>query len=139
MARRTILFVCTHNSARSQLAEGLVNHYYSNNWQAFSAGTEQTRVKPLAIEAMAEDDIDITHHTSKTFEQFLDRDLDYVVTVCDSANESCPYFPGAAKRVHAGFEDPSDVTGSHEEQLQAFIETRNKIKKWLDETLPQWT
>jgi len=135
---KSILFVCTHNSARSQIAEGLVNHYYGKEWIAYSAGTEKTKVKPLAIAAMADAGIDILHHTSKTFEQFLDRKLDYVVTVCDNANETCPYFPGAGQRVHAGFEDPSDVEGNEATRLQAFIATREKIKQWLDQTLPQW-
>lgn len=136
--KKTILFVCTHNSARSQLAEGLVNYYFGDDWHAYSAGTEKTRVKTLAIEAMSDVGIDITHHSSKTFEQFLDMNLDYVVTVCDSAKETCPYFPGAGKQVHVGFEDPSDVEGNHEERLQAFINTRNLIKSWLEDTLPDW-
>ncbi|GAK56650.1 arsenate reductase [Candidatus Vecturithrix granuli] len=133
--KHTILFICTHNSARSQMAEGLVNHYFGDRWEAKSAGTEKTVVKPFAIQAMAEAGIDISHHTSKTIEAFKGQQFDVVVTVCDSAKESCPFFPGK-KVVHQSFVDPSNVVGTDEEKLAAFCRTRDEIKAWLDKQLP---
>ena len=135
---KRILFICTHNSARSQMAQGLVNHFYGDNWQAVSAGTEKTLVKPLAIAAMADLGIDISHHTSKTLDRYINQPFDYVVTLCDTARETCPFFPGAGQQVHAGFADPSDVGGTEAEQLQAFIQTRDEIRAWLDTTPPSW-
>ncbi len=133
--KKTILFLCTHNSARSQLAEGLTNHYYGDLWHAESAGTEKTRVKPWAIEAMKRDGIDISNHTSKTVEEFRGKEFDVVVTVCDSARETCPFFPGK-KVVHRSFEDPSNTEGDDEVKTEAFCKTRDEIKEWLDEFLP---
>jgi arsenate reductase (thioredoxin) len=133
--KKTILFICTHNSARSQLAEGLVNHYFSETWEAQSAGTEKTFVKPFAIKAMAEAGIDISHHTSKTVDVFKEQQFDVVVTVCDSARETCPFFPGK-KVVHQSFVDPSNTEGTAEEKLAAFCQTRDEINAWLDEHLP---
>lgn len=133
--KHSILFLCTHNSARSQLAEGLVNHYFGDTWEAKSAGTEKTIVKPFAIQAMAEVGIDITHHTSKTIETFKGQQFDVVVTVCDNARETCPFFPGN-KVVHHNFVDPSNARGADAEKLGAFCRTRNEIKAWLDEQLP---
>jgi arsenate reductase len=132
--KRTVLFICTHNSARSQLAEGLVNQFFQNEWEAYSAGTTMTFVKPLAVRAMAEIGVDITHHRSKSLTTFKDKTFDLVVTVCDSAKESCPYLQG--KRViHAGFKDPSDAEGTDEERLAAFCKTRDEIKDWLFKNL----
>ena len=130
MAKKKLLFVCTHNSARSQMAEGLAN-YYLRNYQAFSGGTEQTKVKELAITVLAELGIDISHHTSKLAEIFYDKDIDVVVTVCDDAKEACPYFPFAKKQIHKSFEDPSDVQGTYEERLAAFRKSRDEIKAWI--------
>ncbi|GAK54461.1 arsenate reductase [Candidatus Moduliflexus flocculans] len=135
--KHTILFICTHNSARSQLAEGLVNHYFGEAWDAKSAGTEATFVKPLAIKAMAAAGINITHQTSKTVAAFQGQMFDVVVTVCDSAKETCPFFPGK-KVIHKSFVDPSNVEGTDEEKLAAFCQTRDEIKAWLDEQLPVW-
>ncbi len=133
--KHTILFICTHNSARSQLAEGLVNHYFSDTWEAASAGTEQTTVKPFATKAMAGAGIDISHHSSKTIDAFQDKKFDVVVTVCDSVRETCPFFPGK-KIVHHSFVDPSNAQGSDADKLAAFCATRDEIKIWLDEQLP---
>lgn len=133
--KHSILFICTHNSARSQLAEGLVNHYFGDTWEAKSAGTEKTFVKPFAIEAMAEVGIDISHHTSKTIETFKGQQFDVVVTVCDGARETCPFFPGK-KVIHQSFVDPSNTEGTNQEKLAAFCRTRDEIKTWLDNTLP---
>ncbi len=131
---KEVLFICTHNSARSQLAEGLVNALYSDRLKAFSAGTEKTRVNPLAVEVLREIGIDISHHTSKTIDVFKDRVFDVVVTVCDHARETCPFFPGK-KVIHRGFEDPSLVEGSEIEKLTAFRRVRDEINRWIRDYL----
>lgn len=115
---QTVLFLCTHNSARSQMAEGFLRAMAADRFEVESAGTEQTVVRPEAIEAMMKRGVDISGHTSKTLDGFLDRPWDYVITVCDAANESCPVFPGARHRMHWSFPDPSAVTG--EERQAAF-------------------
>lgn len=124
---KKVLFICTHNSARSQMAEGLANHFL-DNWQAFSAGTEKTIVKPWAIESLKKIGIDITHHKSKTVDHFKGQLFDLVVTVCDSAQEACPYFPGK-KVIHHEFKDPSNAP-EVERQL-AFDKIRDEILDWL--------
>jgi arsenate reductase (thioredoxin) len=101
-----VLFLCTHNSARSQMAEGLLRHLSGDCFEAFSAGTEATRVRPLAIMAMEEIGIDISGQESKTLDRYLNQPFDYVITVCDDANEACPFFPGAQSRLHWSLEDP---------------------------------
>lgn len=131
--KKSILFLCTHNSARSQLAQGLVNHHFGDRWEAHSAGTEETEVKPEAVQVLSEVGIDITNHRSKTVEVYRNRQFDVVVTVCDSARETCPFFPGR-KVVHHSFEDPSGVTGAG--RLDAFRKTRNEILEWLEAALP---
>jgi len=128
--KKKILFICTHNSARSQIAEGLINHYFKDTWEARSAGTAATFVKPFAIKALAELGIDISQHTSKTIDVFKDEVFDVVVTVCDSAREICPFFPGK-KVIHKNFVDPSNVEGTDEEKLAAFCRTRDEINEWL--------
>lgn len=125
--KKSVLFLCTHNSARSQMAEGLLRHLAGERFEVFSAGTEQTRVHPLAIEAMKDLDIDLSSHSSKTLERFLTQKLDYVITVCDRANESCPIFPGDTKRIHWGFDDPSSATGTDAERLASFRRIRDEI------------
>lgn len=132
--KKKVLFVCTHNSARSQLAEGLMNHFHGDHYEAYSAGTEATRVKPHALRAMKEAGIDISHHRSKTTEAFRGIAFDYVVTVCDGAKENCPFFPGAKAYIHMAFKDPSNREGGDEEKLKAFCDTRDEIKQWLGDT-----
>lgn len=134
--KKTILFICTHNSARSQLAEAIVNANYSENWQAYSAGTEKTFVKPQVIEAMKRDGVDISSNDSKTLEAFHGKQFDIVVTVCDNAKETCPFFPGK-NVVHKSFEDPSNYEGSEEGKIEAFCKTRDEIKAWLAVFLPE--
>lgn len=133
MMKQKILFICTHNSARSQMAEGYMNATYNERYEALSAGTEVTRVHPLAIVAMKEIGIDISHHRSKALIEFFDLDIDLVVTVCDSANAACPMFPGAKKMVHVSFPDPSGATGSEEDQLNLFRQVRDEIITWIDD------
>ena len=108
--RRRVLFVCTHNSARSQMAEGLLRQLGGNRFEAFSAGTEATQIRPLAIRAMEELGIDISSQESKTLERYLDQRFDAVITVCDQANDACPVFLGARKRLHWSFPDPREPT-----------------------------
>lgn len=131
--KKTILFICTHNSARSHMAEGFVNANYSDRFQAFSAGIEPSGVNPHAIRVMAENGIDISGHRSKDVEQFLDQELDYVVTVCDHANETCPFFPGGKERLHKGFTDPAAIERSEEEKITGFRRVRDEIKEWIEE------
>jgi thioredoxin type arsenate reductase len=120
-ARRIrVLFLCTHNSARSQMAEGILRKLGGNRVEAQSAGTEVTRVHPLAVLAMAERGIDISGHSSKHLEQFIGEDFDYVVTVCDNAREACPIFPGDPERIHWSIPDPSAVEGEEEARVTAF-------------------
>jgi arsenate reductase len=126
-----VLFLCTHNSSRSQMAEGLLREMAGDRFDVFSAGTEQDRVHPLAIEAMRERGIDISEHSSKTLDAFAGQRFDYVITVCDQANESCPIFPGEAKRMHWSFDDPRAAAGSEEEQLRAFRRVRDEIEERL--------
>jgi arsenate reductase (thioredoxin) len=125
--RARVLFLCTHNSARSQMAEGLLRYLAGDRFESHSAGTEATRVRPLAIRAMEEIGIDISGQESKTLERYLEESFDYVITVCDDANEACPFFPGAANRLHWSFEDPSRARGSEEEQLAVFRSVRDRI------------
>jgi arsenate reductase (thioredoxin) len=122
-----VLFLCTHNSARSQMAEGLLRHLAGDRFEAMSAGTEVTPVRPLAIRAMEEIGIDISKQESKSLERYLQEPFDYVITVCDDANETCPFFPGASTRLHWSFEDPSKAEGSEEERLETFRRVRDKI------------
>ena len=132
-----VLVLCTHNSARSQMAEGFIRALAGERFEVASAGAEATRVHPLAIRAMDEVGIDLRAHTSKTLDCFLDEKWDYVITVCDSANQRCPLFPGAAARLHWSFDDPSAVQGTEAERVAAFRRVRDAIgaqlRRWLDE------
>ncbi len=129
--KRRVLFLCTHTSARSQIAEGLLRRMAGDRFDVFSAGTEETRVHPLAIEAMREIGVDISGHRSKTLDTFKDEHFDYVITVCDRANESCPTFPSDTERIHWSFADPSAATGTDEQRLRAFRQVRDMIQQRL--------
>jgi arsenate reductase (thioredoxin) len=131
MTRRRVLVLCTHNSARSQMAEGLLRALASDRVEVASAGTEATCVHPLAIRAMDELGIELRGHRSKTVDAFLDEPWDVVITVCDSANERCPIFPGRTQRLHWSFEDPSAASGSEEERLAVFRRVRDAIAERL--------
>ena len=135
MTRPRVLFVCTHNSARSQMAEGLLRVLGGDRFEAASAGTEKTSVNPLAIRAMAERGIDISGHASKTVDGLLQEGWDYLVTVCDDANERCPFVPGIRTRLHWSFPDPSRATGTPEERLAVFCRVRDQIEARLSEWL----
>ena len=135
MEKKIVLFICTHNSARSQMAEGYLRARYGNLFDVGSAGNEVREVHPLAVAVMEEIGIDISGHRSKLIDEFFDRGADIVVTVCDSAHQACPFFPGAKTILHAGFPDPSDCTGSPEECLTQFRQVRDAIIAWIDTTL----
>ncbi|SEM71580.1 arsenate reductase [Syntrophus gentianae] len=132
--KKRILFVCTHNSSRSQMAEGLLRALLGDHYEAFSAGTEPTRVHPGAIEAMAEIGIDIRNHRSKGLSFFGDEPFDEVVTVCGHAQEICPVVPGTHLKRHQGFEDPATATGTEADVLAAFRRVRDEIRAWILET-----
>ena len=136
MTKPRVLFLCTHNSARSQMAEAFLRALAGERFGVASAGTEATRVHPFAIQAMEEVGIDLTGHTSKSLDAFPDKSWDYVITVCDNANERCPVFPGRTTRIHWSFSDPSQATGTDQERLQAFRRVRDQIRarlrQWLE-------
>lgn len=133
--KQRVLFLCTHNSARSQMAEGLLRAIAGDRFEVASAGIEATHVRPLAVKAMAELGIDLNGHTSKTLDRFLRKSWDVVITVCDSANESCPVFPAAAIRLHWSFPDPSRAAGTEDQQLAVFRDVRDAIKSRLEDWL----
>ena len=133
--KKRILFLCTHNSCRSQMAEGLINHFLGDCYLAFSAGTEATRVNPLAARVMAEIGIDLAKHRSKTMDEFVSETFDYVITLCSDANEKCPLFFGGVQRVHLGFDDPSRLPGSDDEVLPEYRRVRDEIRKQLTDFL----
>jgi arsenate reductase len=136
MEKPKVLFLCTHNSARSQMAEGLLRHLAGNHFEVMSAGTEATYVRPLAIRAMDELGMHISGQESKTLDRYLGDTFDYVITVCDDANEACPVFPGAKRRLHWSFEDPAQARGSEEERLRVFQSVRDEIKERIEGELP---
>ncbi len=132
-----VLFLCTGNSARSQMAQGWLRALAGERFRVVSAGTHPTRVNPLAIAAMRERGVDISHQRSKSVTRFLDRRFEYVITVCDQAAEACPSFPGAAQRLHWSFADPAAVTGDDATRSQAFSVARDAIEARLREWLAQ--
>jgi len=123
-----VLILCTGNSARSQMAEGLLRHESGGRWEVHSAGTHPTTVRPEAVTVMKELGIDISRHWSKSVDEFAGREFDFVITVCDHANAVCPVFPGNTRRLHWPFEDPAAVTGSAEAKLEAFRLVRDQIQ-----------
>ena len=130
---KKVLFLCTHNSCRSQMAEGLVNHDLGDRIEAFSAGTEATRVNPRAARVMAEIGIDLSGHRSKTLDEFTGEPFDYVITLCGDANEKCPLFFGGVQRQHIGFQDPSRLPGSEAEVLPEYRRVRDEIRQRMRE------
>jgi len=137
MNKKKVLFICTHNSARSQIAEGLLRSLYEDRFDAYSAGTHPSSVNPYAIKVMKEIDIDISNHYSKSIEEFRGMKFDFVITVCDNAKEACPFFPDGVKYLHKSFNDPSQFKGTREEMLSTFRHTRDEIKEWIDNTFGQ--
>ena len=135
MPKQRVLFLCTHNSARSQMAEGLLRNLGGDQFEVFSAGTEATRIRPLAIRAMNELGIDISSQESKTLDRYLNEPFDAVITVCDQANEACPVFFGARQRLHWSFPDPSKADGSQEQQLEVYRQVRDAIRDRIEHDL----
>ena len=133
--RQRVLFLCTHNSARSQMAEGLLRHLAGDRFEVASAGTEATQVRPLAIKAMAELGIDISGQESKTLDRYLGDPFEYVITVCDQAAEACLVFPGARQRLHWSLPDPSKATGTEDEQFAVYRQVRDTIRQRIEEEL----
>ena len=129
--KKRVLILCTGNSARSQMAEGLLRHYAGDRFEVESAGTKPGRVRPEAISAMKGLGIDISGHRSKHVDEFQGQLFDYVLTVCDNAKESCPVFPGHAIRIHNAFEDPAAFQGTEEERLALFRRVRDEIRDYL--------
>ncbi len=125
--KKKVLFICTHNSARSQMAEGILNNIYGDRFDAHSAGTKPLIVNPYAIKAMRELGIDISKNTSNSIDDFNDMNFDLVITVCDSAKETCPHFPGAKKYIHKSFTDPTSFEGTDEEKYLVFTRVRDEI------------
>jgi len=133
MTRERLLVLCTGNSARSQMAEGLFRRAVGDRFEVFSAGTRPTAVRPEAVAVMREVGIDISAHRSKSVDEFLGQEFRYVVTVCDNARESCPIFPGKTERIHWSFDDPAAVQGTQPERESAFRRVRDQIGRKVQE------
>ncbi len=129
--RQRVLVLCTGNSARSQMGEGLLRHMAEDHYEVFSAGTKPVGLNPNAVKAMSEIGIDISQHRSKSVDEFTGQQFDYVITVCDNAKESCPFFPGGGERLHHSFDDPA--AAPQDKQLDSFRRVRDKISSWLSE------
>ncbi|MET3113559.1 arsenate reductase [Pedobacter sp. CG_S7] len=134
---KKILVLCTGNSCRSQLAEGYLRYFAGNRAEIYSAGIETHGVNPRAIETMKEDGIDISAHTSNNINEYLDIDFDFVITVCDNAKESCPYFPTNAKKFHYNFPDPAKATGTEEEIKEQFRTVRKMIRAYSEKFIQE--
>jgi arsenate reductase (thioredoxin) len=129
---KRVLILCTGNSARSQMAEGLLRHTAGDMFEVQSAGVSPSSVRPEAIEAMDEIGIDISKHRSKSVDEFVGQDFDYIITVCDNAKEACPVFPGKARRIHKNFEDPPTASvGDHNSRTAIFRRVRDELRDWL--------
>lgn len=126
-----VLFLCTGNSARSQMAEGLLRSLGGADFEVHSAGIDPKGLNPLAVEVMRETGIDISRQESKSLERYLGQPFDYIITVCDRARDNCPTFPGDNQRIHWGYDDPAAAAGSHEQQLAVFRRVRNEISERL--------
>jgi len=129
--KQRVLILCTGNSARSQMAEGLLRDMAGDRFEVMSAGVAPSFVRPEAIAAMGEIGIDISQHRSKSVDEFLGQSFDYVITVCDNANQQCPMFPGKAERIHWSITDPAEVTGDEQERLAAFRSARDNLRERL--------
>jgi arsenate reductase len=133
--KKKVLFLCTGNSCRSQMAEGFLRHLGAGRYEAFSAGVDPSRVNPLSVKVMREAGIDISGQRSKSADEFLGQEFDHVVTVCDNAKQTCPTFPGEYKETHWDLEDPAVAKGTEEEKLAVFRKTRDIIERKVKEFL----
>ena len=129
--KKSVLILCTGNSARSQMAEGLLKHITKGEYEVYSAGTRPSIVRPEAIKVLSEIGIDISDNKSKSVDEFTDKEIDYVLTVCDNAKKNCPYFPAKTKLIHHSFEDPADAAGDEKARLSIFRKVRDEIKDYF--------
>jgi len=136
--KKRILFICTHNSARSQMAEAFLKTLFPEKFETYSAGTQPGKLNPFVVKAMGEVGMDISGNYTKSVDEFKGDKFDFVVTVCDQAKETCPYFPGAKDYLHRNFEDPSTFTGSEEEIMEKVRQVRDNIKNWVLETFGEY-
>ncbi|HOU81357.1 MAG: arsenate reductase ArsC [Methanoregulaceae archaeon] len=132
MTRNRVLFICTHNAARSQMAEGYLRARYGERFEAFSAGTEVSAVSPYAISVMREIGVDISGHRSKLLKEFSGVEMDVAVVVCDAAKSACPFFPWAKETIHATFRNPREFSGTDDQIRAGFREIRDEITVWID-------
>lgn len=135
MFKAKVLFLCTGNSARSQMAEGYLRHVAGDRFEPLSAGVEPKGLNPLSVEVMHEIGIDISHQTSKGLDQFLGQKIPYVITVCDNAKQRCPIFPQANRLLHWSLEDPAEAVGSHDEKIAVFRRVRDEIEQRIESEL----
>lgn len=135
--RRCVLFLCTGNSCRSQMAEAFLREIAGDGFEVASAGTNPVRVNPLAVRVMAEAAIDISDQYAKSVDEMAGRHFDYVITVCDRAREVCPVFPGGAKKLHWSFDDPAEATGTEEQRVSVFRRVRDEIAKRVRDFVSQ--
>lgn len=133
MKKERVLFMCIHNAARSQMAEGLFRHLYGDIYEVYSAGSDPKDVDPLAIKSMGEIGINISNHTSKSLKEFNGQEFDYVITVCGNPYNACPFFAGGKKYFKQAFEDPSSFEGDEKEKLEIFNKVRDELKFWLED------
>jgi arsenate reductase len=134
ITKENVLFLCNHNSARSQMAEGLLKSLYGKYYDVKSAGNNPSTLNPYAVEVMAEIGVDISKHRSNSLKAFEGLKFDYIVTVCDGNGEGCPVFLGGKKYLHKTFEDPSSVKGNDEDKIQVFRSIRDELKTWIEKT-----
>ena len=128
MDKKKVIFICTGNACRSQMAEGLLRHMAGNKFKVYSAGSHPSRLHPASVAVMAEWNIDIAHHTSEPINDYLETGIDIVITVCDNAKQICPTFPGNVKRIHWGLDDPYHGGGAEPEDLLPYREIRDELE-----------
>jgi arsenate reductase len=133
--KQKVIFICTGNSCRSQMAEGMLRAFAADRYEVSSAGLEPGTVNPRAVRAMNEIGIDISGHTSDDVDQFVNDEFDFIITVCDNASERCPFFPGEGTRKHWSFIDPADATGTEDEIMDVFRKVRDQIRLKIEEFL----
>ncbi len=132
MTRKRVLFICSHNAARSQMAEGYLRASHGDRFEAFSAGTKASTLSPYAIQVMQEIGVDISRHRSKSLHEFASREMDVAIIVCDAAKSACPFFPWAKVTLHAIFRNPKEFAGTDDEIINGFREIRDEITGWID-------
>lgn len=132
MTRKRVLFICSHNAARSQMAEGYLRARHGDRFEAFSAGTKASTLSPYAIQVMQEIGVDISGHRSKSLNEIAGREMDVAVIVCDAAKSACPFFPWAKVTLHATFRNPKEFSGTDDEIIKGFREIRDEITGWID-------